>query len=188
MAKTLTEAHIANFQEWFTHRNDFEKKSIIVVSKAAFPQCYDLASAADDVAFISITASPECATYFFNDMEESSHYAGDSDRVLNLNFDDVTEDLINTDSNGFIYKYYAISPKQADQVYMFVKKNLDKHIVVHCRAGKSRSAGVAFALFALFPDVYEENVYNSVNPIVTPNYDVVAKIKRVGYIGTMEKN
>ena len=63
---------------------------------------------------------------------------------------------------------YAISTKNADNIAKFVK-NLDediKHIIVHCEAGISRSAGVAAAILKHYTND-DSAIYD--NPRFVPN-------------------
>lgn len=77
--------------------------------------------------------------------------------VLNLKFDD-------TDISNKL----SVSSNHADEVRTFVIKYKDKvdKIIVHCGAGKSRSAGLAAALLKwLYND--DTQIFN--NKIYTPN-------------------
>lgn len=127
----------------------------------------------DDVAYISISATPDCARVVINDVNEISHYIASSDNVLNLNFDDVIEDIKGKDNDGKDVLYKAITEEQADKIISFIEKNLDKHIIIHCRAGKSRSQGVYRAIMDCYGDYYGECPYNNINPCITPNIEVV---------------
>lgn len=159
------------FKDWLTTRNNFDKKSIIVCNRMVFMMFADLSKYCNDIAYISISASEKCAMEFFHDFSETKHYLPDSNNVLNLNFDDVTEDDI----------YPAISEEQATQIIDFVDRNLGKHLIIHCRAGKSRSAACGAAIEACYGDTYKIEPHNPCN---TPNPDVLAKVKRAFY----EKN
>ena len=68
--------------------------------------------------------------------------------VLNLEFDDVTED---TEFNGHLLK--AMTEEQAQKCVDFIENNIGKHIYIHCRAGISRSGAIA----KFIVEFYNEN-------------------------------
>ena len=156
---------------WKEQRNDSNKKNTFAVNRYIFPQIADMLSDCKDIAFISICETKDCAIY--NQEEDNTHYLPSSENVLNLEFDDIEQDIVQE-----CYHFYTISNEQANQIYLFIKKHLDKHIICHCRAGHSRSIGVVKYIFDTYPDYYEYCEVNALNPIVTPNYDVVTKLKR----------
>ncbi len=171
------------FYQWKEAKDSFQKKSILVFNQKSFKDMVDMCKInhIEDVAYISISASEECASDYFHDLSETEHYLENSDNVLNLNFDDITEDFTFKNQYGNDVTYHAMSLEQARQIIEFVEKNKDKNIIVHCRAGKSRSAAVARALFDCYIDIYAENNFNNYNQINTPNPDVLAKVKRAFY-------
>ena len=78
---------------WIENRNNDEYKSIIVTNKFRFPEIVEQTRHLDDVAYISISATEDCVKGFFlGDEKEMEHYLPDANNVLNLNFDDITED------------------------------------------------------------------------------------------------
>jgi predicted protein tyrosine phosphatase len=167
---------------WIENRNNDEYKTIIVTNKFRFPEIAEQTQHLDDVAYISISATEDCVKGFFlGDEKEMEHYLPDANNVLNLNFDDITEDFDQELPNGEIVTYKTITSGQAEQVIDFVENNIDKHLIIHCRAGKSRSIGVATAIACCYGDVYknfpkEQTFTNTPND--TPNIEVVSKIKR----------
>lgn len=169
------------FGDWLKERNSLDKKSIIVCNRWTFQTFADLSKGNDDIAYISISASKECASEYFLDLSEADHYLSDADNVLNLNFDDITEDFTFKNEKGEDVTYHAISEEQAERVIDFVGNNIGKHFIVHCRAGKSRSQAVCRAIYDCYDDVYEPNKFNKYNPCNTPNPDVLAKVKRAFY-------
>lgn len=54
----------------------------------------------------------------------------------------------------------------AELITDVIERNLDKHIIVHCDAGQSRSAGIAAALSKYY-NGSDEEFFN--NPHMTPN-------------------
>ena len=166
---------------WIKDRNTFDKKTVIVVNRWNFEKCVELTKDLNDIAYISISATDDCARVILKDIEETTHYLKNGNNVLNLNFDDITEDVEYKTEENEVVTFKAITQEQARQLVDFVESNLGKHFIIHCRAGHSRSQGVARAIYDLYPDKYEICDYNSVNPCKTPNIDVVSKIKREFY-------
>lgn len=146
--------------EWIEKRNQFPYKSVLVFSRSMFAECCKQLSELPDVAFISI-----------EDYNGQSHLLDSTDSILNINFDDC-------DVDDVAQNIKAITEEQGYEIGKFITEHLDKHIIVHCTAGKSRSQGVARAIFDSFPDIYQPNNFNRFNPCLTPNYAVVAAIKR----------
>lgn len=171
------------FNDWKNSLDKQDKNSILVFNQWSFKDAVNACTdnCLKNVAYISISATKDCALDYFADEKESEHYLPNTDNTLNLNFDDVTEDFTFKNMYGQDVTYHAISDEQAAQIIDFVDNNKDKNLIIHCRAGKSRSAAVARAIFDCYADVYEENMFNNYNPIVTPNPDVLAKVKRAFY-------
>ena len=166
---------------WIKDRNTFDKKTVIVVNRWNFEKCVELTKDLNDIAYISISATDDCARVILKDIEETTHYLKNGNNVLNLNFDDITEDVEYKTEENEVVTFKAITQEQARQLVDFVESNLGKHFIIHCRAGHSRSQGVARAIYDLYSDKYEICDYNSLNPCKTPNIDVVSKIKREFY-------
>ena len=93
-------------------------------------------------AYISIIGTPECLTYYL-DEGNTKHYLKDHPNVLNLEFDDIGDDVM---YNGHHFK--TLTMEQAEKTVDFVDKMIEDdvcYILIHCRAGMSRSR--AFAEF-----------------------------------------
>lgn len=150
-----------------------KKRRVVVCSRADFPS---QVLSKPGWAYISISATPECAKYWMGDEEESTHYLEPGKDVLNLEFDDLEEDRT---YGGHLFK--TISDEQARTLFEFIEDHLHMNILVHCKAGKSRSQGVYRFIMDMFPDHYEECSENRLNPCLTPNMEVVRKLKRVFY-------
>lgn len=161
-------------EKWRDNRNKTDKKSVFAVNRYIFPDIVKRLVDCTDIAYISIGETEDCIDFYH--YENYGHYLDSSSRVLNVDFDDVTNDEIN---GSYIFR--AITEKQAQIICQFIMNNKDKHIICHCRAGKSRSQGVVRAILDCYPDIYTECSINSINPCLTPNYEVVRKIKREIY-------
>lgn len=170
--------NIEPIKEWKEKRNDYPRKSVIVVPRRLFKETYDLLSDCDDIAFISIE-NIEDVIWGKTTYRPNLHLVPSSDKVLNVDFDDVEESGEDEDGN----KWKAIDDNDADLIAKFVSDNFGKHFVIHCTAGRSRSQGVRRAILDFFPDKYGENEYTLVNPCITPNYAVVAAVKRPFLLG-----
>lgn len=149
------------------------KHNVVVCGKNDFPE---QVKNKPGWAYISIASTPECAEFWLQDKSEADHYLPDSQDVLNLNFDDLEKDKT---YNGHLFK--TITEEQAREIVKFVENNLHKNILIHCRAGKSRSQGVYRFILDMYPDYYEECPENLQNPCISPNMEVVRKCKRVFY-------
>lgn len=174
MIKEITEI-------WLNTIDNCEKqRHCIVVSRDDFPYIADKCKERDDIAFISIEASPTCAKHYLKD-KIYHHLNSYNYNVLNISFDDISEDKVCHDENGEEYKVYTITEAQADVAYRFVKNNIGKHFIIHCRAGKSRSQAFYRFIMDCFGDDYSECVANKYNPCKTPNVEVLCKLKRQFY-------
>ena len=126
-----------------------------------------------NVAIISIIGTEECRNFYLQ--EDSEHYfKKENDRILNLDFDDLEED---TEWEGHLFK--AMTEEQAKKSVEFIKKNVGKDFFIHCRAGKSRSQAFVQFILDCFPGIYHPRLsLNMHNPCLTPNIDVLSKLKR----------
>ena len=114
----------------------------------------------ENVAVISIcnVDDPEM-THFY---KESKH------NILNVDFNDVGEN-----EEG------ALDINTAKIITDFIEANIGKDFYLHCQAGRSRSQGVARYILDMYPDQEYKTRIN--NPCTTPNYHVVATLKRTKY-------
>lgn len=146
--------------KWIEKRNQLPYKSVVVFPRSVFAECCKQLSELSDVAFISI-----------EDHNGQPHLLATADNILNIKFDDC-------DVDDVVQGIKAITEAQGEEIGEFISRHLDKHFIIHCTAGKSRSQGVARAIFDSFPDIYQPNIFNRSNPCVTPNYAVVSAVKR----------
>ena len=58
----------------------------------------------------------------------------------------------------------------------FIEKNLGRNILIHCRAGISKSQAVCRFILETYPDMY---IKDESHNIEKANIDVLAKLKRV---------
>lgn len=165
--------NIQAFIEWGDRRNrqSNSKHNVIAMSRETFKSVFDVFKDEDDIVFISIEYTPDCAKG--GEIEDNEHYAPSSDRVLNLEFDDCSEKEL---YDGFWM--IPIDECRAEKITKFVWNNRDKHVIIHCRAGQSRSQGVFRAIMLELPEYYKEEAINRLNPCVTPNYQVCGLVRR----------
>ena len=88
-------------------RNDFEEKMYRLDLNND-----NVENQIDDKAFISIIGTEECRKYYLE--EDTNHWFSNctEDNVLNLEFDDVNEDIVNWKGHTF----YGITDEQAEQI------------------------------------------------------------------------
>ena len=165
--------NIEPIKEWKERRNDYPLKSVIVVPRRLFKETYDLLSDCEDIAFISIECIEE-ALWGKKTYRPNTHLVPDSELVLNIDFDDVEKS--GYDDYGNHWK--AIDENDGKLIAEFIERNLGKHFVVHCTAGRSRSQGVRRVILDMFPEIYGENEYTLINPCLTPNHAVMAAVRR----------
>lgn len=158
-------------------QNPYEcMKTVKVYSKEDFKKHLEAIRNDSQVAVISIECTPDCVKYYLEDEKEdfdNTHLLESSDRVLNLEFDDVKG------PGNMYYKGHwmkAITGGQAREIIVFMEDNSDKDIVIHCKAGKSRSKAVGRFILDCYGDKYKDG--NPDNPIGPDcNVDVLTKLK-----------
>ena len=128
--------------------------------------------------------------------QEDHWFKTTNDRVLNIDFDDVSPELwwksdmydiaMNDDmqskyfdhsyinSWGVFTKLHALDYNQARAIVKFIEDHRDCDFYIHCSAGISRSQGVV--RYAV--DTYGDYETNPGNPCVCPNVHVTRMLKR----------
>lgn len=131
----------------------------------------------NNTAYISIICTEECRRYYLED--ETGHwFKKDHPNVLNLDFDDITEDKM---YKGHLFK--AMSEEQADKCIEFIENNKNKNFEIHCTAGISRSGAVSQFIFEFYNQdkVYSEADFEYFNRHIRPNNHVLTLLKRAYY-------
>jgi predicted protein tyrosine phosphatase len=155
---------------WCTGFNEFKR----LVKTNNWDSCLP-----EDIAIISIINGKDCGN------PEEYHILSDSDRVLNLEFDDVSPEAFGLSDDSERMKYSEdtvlefFTDFQAKDVIDFVENNLNKNFFIHCSAGVSRSQAVTKFILLNYSDRDWE--LNSNNPIMFPNgfvYQKLCKVKR----------
>lgn len=121
-----------------------------------------------DMCFISITDT---------DGHLEPYFKSDHENVLNLQFDDCSEDvqipIIGTDE---IRPVVAMKTGQAQSVIDFVDRHKNRIFIIHCTAGVSRSGAVGtFVSNYLGKDPVE---FRKRNPYILPNPHVLSLLNR----------
>lgn len=130
-----------------------------------------------DKAFISIIGTKECRKYYLED--ETGHwFKKEHPNVLNLEFDDVTQDL---NWNGHLFE--AMTEEQAEKCIDFIENNIGKTFYVHCKAGISRSGAISQFILDFFnrDKIYNQDDFNFFNRHIRPNNFVLTLLKRTYY-------
>ena len=134
-----------------------------------------------DMAFISIIGTEECLKYYL-DEADTVHYFNDAENVCNLEFDDITHDIV---YHG--HQFYAMSEAQAEKTFNFIDKIINNDVQtitfhIHCRAGYSRSRAVAEFIFRYCLDNDIDVEYTERNEYYDYiNRDVLMKLNHVYY-------
>lgn len=143
----------------------------------------------EDMAFISIIGTEQVIQDYLGEYGTKHYFNQNHSNVLNLEFDDVSHDFDfkykpmkgnNERGEARIIHFKTISEEQAQQCIEFIEKNLEKKFLIHCRAGRSRSQAI-FRFITDFYEIYKSCKGNLDNPCLTPNQEVVRKLKRAYY-------
>ena len=116
-----------------------------------------------DKAFIDIIGTEECRKYYL--MEEMQHYFNNFSNVLNLEFDDLSQDV---EYDGHIFK--AMTMEQAEKTVDFIEKMINDGVIyfrICCRAGYSRSRAVAEFIYRYCVEHHIEVEYTDRNDYST---------------------
>ena len=105
----------------------------------------------EDYAFISIIGTDECLKWYLHEEGTKHWFKEEHDNVLNLEFDDLENDI-----EYFGHTFKAMSEEQAEKTFHFIERNLGRNFIIHCRAGMSRSQGVAFFIKDTYNDWFKE--------------------------------
>ena len=133
----------------------------------------------ENIAVISILNGPDCSA------PDEYHLLEDCDRVLNLEFDDVSPEAFGLSDDAENIKYDEdtvlefFTDFQALDIIDFIENNLNRNFYIHCSAGVSRSQAVTKFILLNYSDKDWE--LNPNNPIMFPNgfiYQKLCKIKR----------
>ena len=128
-----------------------------------------------NTVFISITNHEACQDYLGEEFKESDfHLFPDSEHVLNVEFDDIAKDT-ETMEDGTIIR--GMDDETADRIVAFIDKYAGHDIIVHCKAGKSRSQAVVTYVLDHYPELYKKSRINMMNPPVFYMVNLHAKHK-----------
>lgn len=164
---------------------DKMKRLVLAMPQCKFDKmCIDFGWNDDNIeneqsnAFISIIGTKGVLENYLNEGNTEHHFKRNHKNVLNLEFDDVSQDM-----DFGTYKAYSLSEEQARQIYVFVNENIGKDIFIHCRAGQSRSVAVARFIMECYSDNYSD--LSSSPNYSRPNVDVLTKLKRIVWEKTL---
>jgi len=114
-----------------------------------------------NVAYISINDTS--GMYSKSPLKEFEHMPN----ILILNFDDVIEDGQRSPTSGSTFTR-SFSIDQAKSIISFIDNNKDKHFIVHCVAGISRSGAVGTFISNYLDNVNYE-FFKKYNNKIAPN-------------------
>jgi len=97
----------------------------------------------------------------------------DDERMFCSTFGDCTEDEIEWRGKMF----YGITDEQAREMCLFCEKHKDKDFIVHCTAGRSRSAAVCLFLSLCYDHVLKGDFFLT----SSPNSRVIYKLLKQYY-------
>lgn len=131
----------------------------------------------EDIAVISIINGKDCGN------PEEYHILNTSDRVLNLEFDDVSPEAFGLSDNSETMRYDEdtvlefFTDFQAKNIINFVENNLNCNFFIHCSAGVSRSQAITKFILLNYSDRDWE--LNQDNPIMFPNGFIYQKLNKI---------
>lgn len=152
-------------------------KRIEVSSHALFEErCKELGVNDDNVesekfsnlAFIDIIGTKDSIEKYLHEDNTKHWFEKEHPNVLNLEFDDISEDEF--EYNGIVFK--GFTNEQAKKSYDFILANENKDFIICCRAGISRSQAFGNFIHDYFGG------YDSTSLLGTPNYYVYTKLTR----------
>lgn len=154
------------------------KRTVKVYSKPEFRRHLDEFKNDPGTAIISIECTPDCVKYRLEADKgdfDNEHLLESSERVLNLDFDDVPGPY---DLHYKEHWMLSMSGKQAYEIVRFIEKHVEEErsFVIHCKAGESRSRAIGEFILEFFGNKYMDG--NPDNPISEVcNVDVLTKLK-----------
>ena len=124
-------------------------------------------------AFISICSEVDQENF----LDQRPHFTKDTDNVLNLLFEDITEDVM-TKTMGKDVLMKAFTKDQGKKIVEFLEKHKDKEsLIVHCAAGISRSGAVGTFAAEYYDLNYSD--FKKDNPHIHPNSLVITTLRRL---------
>ena len=129
-----------------------------------------------DTAVISICCKPEVVDNVLGG--EDQHWFGkEHDNVLNVEFDDITEDVQHITDPGVGFTAYGLDPATARRMVAFIRDHRGMDFAVHCRAGKSRSQGVVRYVLDFYDGPFQTNPGNPCRFYNTHTYTALRKAR-----------
>ena len=121
-----------------------------------------------NLAFIDIIGTKDAIEKYLHEDNPKHWFEKEHPNVLNLEFDDISEDEF--EYNGIVFK--GFTNEQAKKSYDFILANENKDFIICCRAGISRSQAFGNFIHDYFGG------YDSSSLLGTPNYYVYTKLTR----------
>ena len=155
--------------------------NIFILSKRQFDELMikkgltveNVESKVTKAALISICSEVDQENY----IDQRPHFNKDTSNVLNLLFEDITEDLW-TKTMGKDVLMKAFTKDQGLKVIEFLNKHKDKEtLIIHCAAGISRSGAIGTFAAEYFNVDLEK--FNELNPHIHPNSLVITTLRKL---------
>ena len=142
------------------------KKQIIAIPKRKFDLIHDsYIEERDDIAFISIL-----------DPDNNEKKFGDHPNFLQVKMWDIEQPI--TALDGFVFE--PAGDDVIEAIVKFITANEDKHFIVHCSGGVSRSGAVVKYIFFKYHDNVDIGAYYADNMNIQPNHYIFKQLAAAG--------
>ena len=128
----------------------------------------------ENTAFISICGTPACQEFVLQE-REFHYFEEQHPEVLNLDFDDISDDLVEIPDCPGAY-CHGINIDQAVRAVKFIRDNLGKDFYIHCRAGHSRSQAFVRYILDTYDGIYDFLIRPE-NPPINYNQFVLSELR-----------
>ena len=125
-------------------------------------------------AFISICGSKECQEFVIQE-REFHYFEEQHPQVLNLEFDDITDSVVEIPDHPKKY-CYGMTIDQGKIAAEFIRDNLGSDFYIHCRAGHSRSQAFVRYILDMYDGIYDF-IIRPENPPINYNRYVLSELK-----------
>lgn len=125
-------------------------------------------------AFISICGSKECQEFVLQE-REFHYFEKQHPQVLNLEFDDITDNVLEIPNHPKKY-FYGMTIDQGKIAAEFIQENLGSDFYIHCRAGQSRSQAFVRYMLDMYDGIFDF-MTRPENPPINYNRYVLSELK-----------
>jgi predicted protein tyrosine phosphatase len=128
-----------------------------------------------DTAIISITCGDNSNDMFIankHGINDEHYFKQNHSNVLNMEFYDIDKEV---EINGKVY--VPFTTEQANRIIDFIEVNKNKHYIIHCHAGISRSGAVAQFITDFYGWADKSTFRYQYSQRIVPNTEVTKKLK-----------